>query len=288
MDTPLFVFKKPVHSRITDASGAQRIVYTFPVEMDSTQEICGVYDADEHGSSQRFLLSLLVEEREWLLRFVEAFLTATKPYFVKPYSPSAILRYLTHRVTSAEDLQGPLAYIPTAVVIIQGQFVINWAVRLDSIDIQIPDDEDAPVIASAVAPATVPVVAPATVPVAAPATVPVAAPVVASASVNLVVVPSPVVPVGTDSLAAVDTDALPYTAASEILDLRTPEQQTQERRRVREVHLRAKLAQYKAERTLTKYIEKYGDDLSYSSESEWDTEGEEEDGEGDGEGERSE
>jgi hypothetical protein len=79
-----------------------------------------------------------------------------------------------------------------------------------------------------------------------------------------------------EGLSAVDTDALPYTVAGEVLSLRTPEQQAQERRRVREAHLRAKLAQYKAERTMTKYIQKYGDDLPYSSsESDWDTEGEE-------------
>jgi len=248
--TPLFVFKKPLHSRTTDASGTQRIVYTFPVE--AMESLCGTYDGEE--SLVHALQTLLTEERGWLVRFVESFLAATKSYFAKPYSSSVILRHLSHKVASVAPPAGPVAFTPTAVVIVQGQFGIEWIASQDSIDIQIPDEEESAPVAPA-RPAN-------TVIVPASASPAVSAPLVASA---------------TESLSAVDADALPYTAAGagEVLSLRTPEQQAQERRRVREAHLRAKLAQYKAERTMTKYIQKYGDDLSYSSsESDWDTEGE--------------
>jgi hypothetical protein len=264
--TSLFVFKKPLHSRTTDASGVQKIVYTFPV--DATDSLCGAHDSAEHRSLLQTLHSLLTEEQEWILRFVETFLTATKAYFVKPYSSSVILRYLAHRVHSAEGdtlPAGPVAFTPTAVVIRQGQFTIEWLAQKESIDIEIPDEEiaSAPastVVSSVAAPAPAPTRPANTVVL--PPTAPVAAPLRPTATAG-------------EGLSALDADALPYTGEGEVLSLRTPEQQAQERRRVREAHLRAKLAQYKAERTMTKYIQKYGDDLSYSSsESGWDTEGE--------------
>lgn len=259
--SPLFVFKKPLHSRTTDASGAQRIVYTFPV--GATESLCGTYDGEEN--LVHTLHALLAEERSWLVGFVESFLAATKSYFAKPYSSSVILRHLSHRVASVTPPAGPVAFTPTAIIIVQGQFGIDWAASQDSIDIQIPDEEEALEAASAahVSPANT-VIVPTS-----------AAPVPTAASVSAKASAAPVAP-ATEGLSAVDADALPYTAAGDVLSLRTPEQQAQERRRVREAHLRAKLAQYKAERTMTKYIQKYGDDLSYSSsESEWDTEGEE-------------
>jgi hypothetical protein len=272
----LFVFKKPLHSRTTDASGAQKIVYTFPVE--ATESLCGTND--EEGSLLQALQGLLTEEREWLLRFVEAFLAATKSYFARPYSSAVILRHLTHRVSVVNGTAppvGPVAFTPTAVVIVQGQFGIEWSARQDSIDIQIPD-EDSDVLNVEDRPVPVPVPVPASASASASAVAVSTEP----RPTNTVVVPA--APVGSataggasagESLSAVDADALPYTATGDVLSLRTPEQQAQERRRVREAHLRAKLAQYKAERTMTKYIQKYGDDLSYSSsESEWDTEGE--------------
>lgn len=260
----LFVFKKPLHSRTTDTSGAQKIVYTFPVE--TTDSLCGTGDSAE--APLQALQRLVTEERDWLLRFVETFLTATKAYFVKPYSSSVILRYLAHRVSVGTAIPaGPVAFTPTAVVISQGQFVIEWNARQDAIDIQIPDEDAASVSASESASAVVPSAVPR------PANTVVVPPTASVHSASASASVSATASAG-EGLSAVDADALPYTAG-DVLSLRTPEQQAQERRRVREAHLRAKLAQYKAERTMTKYIQKYGDDLSYSSsESEWDTEGE--------------
>ena len=281
MSSPPFIFKKPLHSRTTDSSGVQRIVYTFPV--DAMEFLCGTYDGE--GSVSQALQTLLAEEREWLLRFVGAFLAATKSYFAKPYSSTVILRHLAHRVECADRTApptGPIAFTPTAIRIVQGQFGIEWSACQNSIDIQIPDEdshtsdvgEDNEGIASASASA---------VAVAVPAlplntvVMPPLAPSVVSVSAGATTAGATTAGATSagESLSAVDTNTFPYTAATEVLSLCTPEQQAQERRRVREAHLRAKLAQYKAERTMTKYIQKYGDDLPYSSsESDWDTEGE--------------
>jgi hypothetical protein len=245
--------------------------------------LCGTYDGE--GSVSQALQTLLAEEREWLLRFVGAFLAATKSYFAKPYSSTVILRHLAHRVECADRTApptGPIAFTPTAIRIVQGQFGIEWSACQNSIDIQIPDEdshtsdvgEDNEGIASASASA---------VAVAVPAlplntvVMPPLAPSVVSVSAGATTAGATTAGATSagESLSAVDTNTFPYTAATEVLSLCTPEQQAQERRRVREAHLRAKLAQYKAERTMTKYIQKYGDDLPYSSsESDWDTEGE--------------
>jgi hypothetical protein len=69
-----------------------------------------------------------------------------------------------------------------------------------------------------------------------------------------------------------DTNSLPFHSSSEVLDLRTDDQQAFYKRKVKEAHLRAKLAQYKAERAMAKYMDKYGDTLSDTSdESGWET-----------------
>jgi hypothetical protein len=47
-----------------------------------------------------------------------------------------------------------------------------------------------------------------------------------------------------------------------------------EKRKVQEARLKAKLAMYRAEKAITRYLEKYGDDISDSDESEWVSEGE--------------
>jgi hypothetical protein len=74
-------------------------------------------------------------------------------------------------------------------------------------------------------------------------------------------------------LQVADVEALPSAGSEEVLHL-TTSRHIHDKRRVKEAHLRAKLAQYKAERTYTEYVEKYGTMTSDSEESETDSESE--------------
>jgi hypothetical protein len=62
---------------------------------------------------------------------------------------------------------------------------------------------------------------------------------------------------------------IPLSNTNEVIQLQTPNtRHIYDRQKVKEANLRAKLAQYKANRTHLEYIEKYGTDLSDSEDSE--------------------
>jgi len=65
-----------------------------------------------------------------------------------------------------------------------------------------------------------------------------------------------------------EADEIPLSNTNEIIQLQTPNvRHVYDRQKVKEAHLRAKLAQYKANRTHLEYIEKYGTDPSDSEDS---------------------
>lgn len=251
-ETP-FTFKKPVQSKASDASGVVRPIYTFAVA--ATKTLSGDYDGN-HATPLHFLThTLLMENTTWLPQFVEAFLQSAKPYFAKPYSSSLVLKHLTHRVVldeSCEEAHGSVTWIytPRTIVIVQGRFLVEWTVSQESIAIQIPDEDEAEeeVMLTATQKQLLGLAPAAKATDASPV------------AVNTVV--------ATD----LDTNSLPFHSSSEVLDLRTDDQQAFYKRKVKEAHLRAKLAQYKAERAMAKYMDKYGDTLSDTSdESGWET-----------------
>jgi hypothetical protein len=66
-----------------------------------------------------------------------------------------------------------------------------------------------------------------------------------------------------------DADEIPLSNTNEVIQLQTPNvRHVYDRQKVKEAHLRAKLAQYKANRTHLEYVEKYGTDPSDSEDSE--------------------
>jgi hypothetical protein len=73
----------------------------------------------------------------------------------------------------------------------------------------------------------------------------------------------------TGGLQAATIDALPEAEGGEVLSLQMPNGRTvYDKQRVKEAYLRAKLAQYKANRAHMEYVEKYGEDPSDTSDSE--------------------
>jgi hypothetical protein len=74
-----------------------------------------------------------------------------------------------------------------------------------------------------------------------------------------------------DEEAIGDIDEIPSAATNEVIQLQSPNiRNIYDRQRVKEANLRAKLAQYKANRAHLEYLEKYGENPSDSSDSESD------------------
>jgi len=73
----------------------------------------------------------------------------------------------------------------------------------------------------------------------------------------------------TEALEATDVDGLPEADGNEVIELQLPNARgVYDKQRVKEAYLRAKLAQYKANRAHMDYVEKYGTEPSDSSDSE--------------------
>ena len=81
-----------------------------------------------------------------------------------------------------------------------------------------------------------------------------------------------------ESLEVADVEAVPSDGTEDVLRLNTS-RHINDKRRVKEAHLRAKLAQCKAERTYTEYLEKYGTMPTDSEGSDTDSESENSDSE---------
>jgi hypothetical protein len=66
-----------------------------------------------------------------------------------------------------------------------------------------------------------------------------------------------------------DVESIPMSNTNEVIQLQSPNiRNIYDRQKVKEANLRAKLAQYKANRTHLEYVEKYGQDPSDSSDTE--------------------
>jgi hypothetical protein len=72
-----------------------------------------------------------------------------------------------------------------------------------------------------------------------------------------------------DGMDSAEIDAIPLTNTNEVIQLQPPNiRHIYDRQKVKEANLRAKLAQFKANRAHLEYLEKYGEDPSDSDDSE--------------------
>jgi hypothetical protein len=71
-----------------------------------------------------------------------------------------------------------------------------------------------------------------------------------------------------DAIDELETTELPLTGTENVLELQPASiRHVYDKQRVKEANLRAKLAQYKANRTHMEYLQKYGEDPSDSEDS---------------------
>ena len=218
-------FAKPSYTKLKTASGSMEPCYKFAVlTSDSLREPVEIKTKVSHTTLEGQLMSDLGEKKEWLVKFITAFLAATEQYFTKKYTTEALMKHLNHTLDiegSTEDAN-QVIFVPAEVVIFQGRFTLVWKAKMETIRIAIPDLEET--------------------------------------AENEVMMMRDV----TELLAVDDLEADLQKGPEEMVI--EDSSRHYEKRKVKEARLRARLAQYKAERAMSRYLEKYGTE---PSDSEW-------------------
>lgn len=250
-------FSKPQYLKIRNpATGAQDPLYRFQIH--NADSLSDSTDKSEYSSLQSQLTSLLHENTESLHALINQFLSVNNTYFAKQYTTNMFLRNLTHNiyeptqltVQSTDDTATLLSvFTPVDFAIHNGKIQLNWKLQYESVRISIPVLEDdgetvqpQPQESSQSIPATT----------SDPAT---ATPCLAAADNQII--------------DATEIESLDDIAIAEsIVPDYTPDNSSRqyEKHRVKEARLRARLAQYKAERVISRYLEKYGTE---ATDSEW-------------------
>lgn len=185
----------------------------------------------EDGTDTINLEKAINDNDSYITQLLNCFLTTASQYFVKTYTVDALRKHIKYGITSSEnstEFPCEMTVDPCEIIIFQGKFTLNWKLIHNPIMIRIPDLEEA----------------------------------VLSVSVSA---EGKKDSASTDELIQVDDleEDLrdnPITSDEDI-------SRHYEKRRVKEARLRSKLAQYKAERAMTRYLEKYGDVMSDSESS---------------------
>lgn len=241
-----FSFKKPIYTKQQLPNGTITPCYKFPIVTE--WEMNEFIDSDVTEESVNLLLTYSLESNHDLYKeLLTQFQATSKTLFTKQYTVDIFLKYFKHKIAALPSIkEGPasIIYKPVNVIIINGSFILEWSVYAESARIDIPDYEETtalPIEGLSINEESHPV------------------------SENTVV--SPVTGTSDVSTELEEFDATEEdTQSTGTFELMNPSRQY-EMRKVKEARLRAKLAQYKAEKAYSKYINKYGEDFSDDSDT---------------------
>ncbi len=225
------VFKAPQYTKVTNPkTGAQEPCYTFNIEFNICDYLSFVADSSKDVSLQS-LQKCVLENIPWWNGFIEQFLEASKKYFSKPYTVDQINKITQHTLEGTSGNVFPINIVltPKSIKICSGVFTVNWGYTTEPM-IDFPDVED-----------------------------------VKNSTIDLDCLPVSNENKIVEGLEELNIDELPVGSNSTdaALELDSPAK-FYEKQRVKEARLKAKLAVYKAQRTMAQYYEKYGDDISDS------------------------
>lgn len=224
-------FKAPQYTKVTNPkTGAQEPCYTFSFYFEENEDTL-TFMAESHSDvSLLRLQKSILENVDWWNSFVQKFLQNSSKYFTKQYTVEQINKIIKHTLDgSTFNTAANIHFIPKSIQILGGVFTVNWTYRVEPVVIDIPDLEPVKNLVDA---AHLPV-----------------------SNENKII----------DGLEELNIDELPAgTSSTDVpLELDSPAK-FYEKQRVKEARLKAKLAVYKAQRTMAQYYEKYGDDISDS------------------------
>ena len=211
-------------------TGAQEPCYTFTVNFKEDES--GMTDVADSNTEVTLdtLKKRILEDVDWWNVFICDFLKATSKFFTKSYTIDQINKITRHTLTGS-TFEGPanIQFLPKTIQISGGIFTVNWGFVAEPFVIDIPDLEAG---AHVIEVNSLP-----------------------DSKKNEII----------DGVEELNIDEIPAGSGSTDapLELESPAK-FYEKQRVKEARLKAKLAVYKAQRTMAQYYEKYGDDISDS------------------------
>jgi hypothetical protein len=225
------VFKAPQYTKVTNPkTGAQEPCYTFNIEFNICDYLSFVAE-NQKDISLNSLQKCVLENIPWWNGFIEQFLQASSKYFSKPYTVEQINKITQHTLEGNGSKTFPInvVLVPNSIKICGGVFTVNWNYNTEPM-IDFPDVED-----------------------------------VKNNSIELTGLPVSKKNSIVEGLEELNIDEIPVgnNSTDAALELDSPAK-FYEKQRVKEARLKAKLAVYKAQRTMAQYYEKYGEDISDS------------------------
>jgi hypothetical protein len=233
------IFKSPQYSKKQNAiTGAVEPCYTFNIELlDNDAQFTFVAESQFDISLQSLQNSILDNVTEWNT-FIEEFLKVSSKLFVKPYTVDTIHKLTKHTLDKSNDINDDefpvtVTLIPKNIQICKGNFLMNWRFEAEKMLIDIPDLEEEE-----------------------------------EEKQQTTELNTSLPPVSEEGIQELSIDELPEDNTSTVSEFNFKDSaRYYEKRRVKEARLKAKLAIYKAERQMNTYYEKYGTDVSDSSDS---------------------
>lgn len=224
------IFHPPVYSKHTDTKkGSIETCYTFLIEFSTDDQCISFIANDVEDVSESAVHAILSENNEWVTQFVQQFMQASSKLFAKPYTVEQINKITKHQYKEFvydQPFPATITLVPTTIKILSGIFWVQWDYRCKPVMIDIPVLFETEPTTTAIN--TLP---------------------------DHVELSEKVEELNLDDL-TIDGNATDVD-----FDLNHSDR-FYDKQKVKEARLKAKLAQYKAERQMRMYYDKYGNEMS--------------------------
>jgi hypothetical protein len=235
-------FRAPQYTKVTNSrNGVVEPCYTFNIDYTPTDEYISFVASSVSDISLESLKNCITDNLKWWATLINQFLVSSSKLFSKPYTVENINKIAKHSIlqsnTITTDFPAQVTYIPKSIQISGGNFMVIWGYEIQKMVIDIPDLGET------------------------------------SESNDSISLPAQSI-LKTDDVEELDINNLQIAGNStddELFEINSPAK-IYDRQRVKEARLKAKLAVYKAQRQISKYYEKYGDDDISDSDTETDYE----------------
>jgi hypothetical protein len=240
------LFNKPVYTKCSKPDGSTSPGYIFNV----TNNIDSIsFNADEGQTDSDALSKCLQDNKSWWQTTLIGFLSIANNYFAKKYTADIIAKHIKHSGinNTKYDNSTIVVFTPKYILLSDNQFTMVWDVKKeDRIEVPDLDEPEMELTLSGNAKEGL----------------------VANNQTSTLHVPSGLEEADTDSLQQAEPIQFSATKASGGAGVQNSyESRHDDKRKIHEARLRAKIAHYKAEKAISRYLEKYGDyDLSDSDE----------------------
>ena len=234
------MFKKPQYVKYITDTGETVPAYVFQIDVSSSSDITFstvITKTDIHVTNDNCIIEVLNDNTENWTGLVRAFVSASSQYFTRTYTTDILLKRFKHTLSgisgeNSTSFPTLCTIVPKEIIIDRGNFIIKWSLIqkpfvIEDSPEQQPKDGEQQL------------------------------------SHELVEIDCATIPItceNAEELQIPDTDEINETA--DITDVRI-----YDKNRVKEAKIRAKLAQYKAERILFKYMTKYGKEAELEMEN---------------------